>query len=144
MKPLGCSRYLNARLLKRRVLQVKMATVHPNVEPIKIVPPSPLPLMTRRIVHDGGVHVCYGSIVVISAFLPVTAVETDTGVAESEVNSAIEADFGSPVARARYRSRHPSPSNPESKAGRLPEEGPTCLEPRNNHRDRRPNSREPR
>lgn len=27
--------------------QVKMATVHPNVEPIKIVPPSPLPLMTR-------------------------------------------------------------------------------------------------
>src|SRR6267154_2527867 len=50
------------------------------------------------IVNDGDVHVGYRAIVVVIATSPVAAEKADTGVAETVVNAAVEADFGSPVA----------------------------------------------
>ena len=51
------------------------------------------------IVNDGDVHVGHRAVVVVVATSPVAAEKADTGVAETVVNAAIEADFGSPVAR---------------------------------------------
>src|SRR5215469_7030945 len=51
-----------------------------------------------RVAHDGDVHVGHRAVVVVSATLPVTAEEAGTGVAESVIDSAIEANFRSPVA----------------------------------------------
>src|SRR6267154_5638304 len=50
------------------------------------------------IVNDGDVHVGYRAIVVVIATSPVAAEKADTGVAETVVNAAVEADFRSPVA----------------------------------------------
>src|SRR5215472_11537694 len=50
------------------------------------------------VAHDGDVNVGHRAVVVVSASLPVTAEEAGTGVAESVVDSAIEANFRSPVA----------------------------------------------
>src|SRR5215471_11048035 len=50
------------------------------------------------VVHDGDIDVGHRAVVVVSASLPVTAKEAGTGVAESVVDSAIEANFRSPVA----------------------------------------------
>src|SRR6266705_2960883 len=51
------------------------------------------------IVNDGDVHVGHRAVVVVVATSPVAAEKADTGVAETVVNAAVEADFGSPVAR---------------------------------------------
>src|SRR5215470_16122642 len=50
------------------------------------------------VAHDGDVDVGHRAVVVVSVSLPVTAEEAGTGVAESVVDSAIEANFRSPVA----------------------------------------------
>src|SRR5713226_10061476 len=51
------------------------------------------------IVNDGDVHVGHRAVVVVVATSPVAAEKADTGVAETVVNAAVEADFGSPVTR---------------------------------------------
>src|SRR5260370_7902992 len=51
------------------------------------------------IVYDGDVHVGHRAIVVIRAASPVAAEKAGTGVAETVVNAAVEADSRSPVAR---------------------------------------------
>src|SRR5712691_10851426 len=56
----------------------------------------------RRVVgiaNDGDVHVGHRAVVVVVATSPVAAEKADTGVAKTVVNAAVEADFGSPVAR---------------------------------------------
>src|SRR6266704_721699 len=62
------------------------------------------------IVNDGDVHVGHRAVVVVVATSPVAAEKADTGVAETVVNAAVEADFGSPVARRpRVEAASPSP-----------------------------------
>src|SRR5216684_3602969 len=51
------------------------------------------------IANDGDVHVGHRAVVVVGATSPVAAEKADTGIAETVVNAAVEADFGSPVAR---------------------------------------------
>src|SRR6266851_975231 len=51
------------------------------------------------VAHNGHVHVGHRAVVVVGATSPVAAEKADTGVAETVVNAAVEADFGSPVAR---------------------------------------------
>src|SRR6266478_4604465 len=50
------------------------------------------------VAHDRNVYVGHRTVVVVCAVSPVAAEETDAGVAEPVVNSAIEADLRSPVA----------------------------------------------
>src|SRR5216683_2413546 len=52
------------------------------------------------VAHNGHVHVGHRAVVVVGATSPVAAEKADTGVAETVVNAAVEADFGSPVARS--------------------------------------------
>src|SRR6266571_7075619 len=62
------------------------------------------------IVHDGDVHVGDGTVIVERVASPVAAEKADTGVAETVVNAAIEADSGPPVARIpRVEAVFPSP-----------------------------------
>src|SRR5260370_5431832 len=83
------------------------------------------------IVYDGDVHVGHRAIVVIRAASPVAAEKPGTGVAETVVNAAVEADFRSPVSRGPsveaiferpipwspeqtdFRREHPRARNPE-------------------------------
>ena len=51
------------------------------------------------VAHNGHVHVGHRAVVVVGATSPVAPEKADTGVAETVVNAAVEADFGSPVAR---------------------------------------------
>src|SRR5216683_6799899 len=62
------------------------------------------------VAHNRDVNVGHGAVVVVRATSPVAAEEADAGVAEAVVNAAIEADFGSPVARVpRVEAVFPSP-----------------------------------
>src|SRR5215469_4161932 len=87
------------------------------------------------VAHDGDVDVGHRAVVVVSATLPVTAEEAGAGVAESVVDSAIEANFRSPVAvvpnveavipvpearspeQANFRRKDPRAWNPEVAIG---------------------------
>src|SRR5713226_1018120 len=68
------------------------------------------------IVNDGDVHVGHRAVVVVVATSPVAAEKADTGVAETVVNAAIEADLGSPIARGpsvKAVFESPIPGSPE-------------------------------
>ncbi len=83
------------------------------------------------IVNDDDVHVGHRAVIVVVATSPVAAEKADTGVAETVVNAAVEADFGSPVTRrpgvkvvfespiswspeqADFRREYPGARNPE-------------------------------
>ena len=51
-----------------------------------------------NVVNDSHVHIGYGSVVVVVATAPVSAVEPCAGIPEAIVNSSVEADSRSPVA----------------------------------------------
>src|SRR6266478_2635636 len=69
------------------------------------------------VAHNGHVHVGHRAVVVVGATSPVAAEKADTGVAETVVNAAVEADFGSPVARrpeeTDFRRECPGARNPK-------------------------------